>query len=109
MSIYTQLLIRIRTRNSQQDAACVREGQSMFVSKILASDLREAIFAMNGLLGTPVVELLLKTLENDGLLSEDGDAGYTFDEINDALYAIFGQATPLFVSQLEKYLIVEKN
>jgi hypothetical protein len=82
----------------------------MFVSKIHASDLREAIFAMNGLLGTSVAELLLKTLENDGLLSEDDNArACTFDEINDALYAIFGQATPLFISQLEKYLIVEKN
>lgn len=82
----------------------------MFVSKILASDLREAIFAMNGLLGTQVVKLLLKTLENDGLLSGDDDSkGYTFDEINDAMCIIFGQATPLFVSQLEKYLVVKKS
>ncbi|MEW6604321.1 MAG: hypothetical protein AB1351_06485 [Thermoproteota archaeon] len=81
----------------------------MFVSKILASDLRYAILDMSDLLGISVVDLLLQQLENQGILSDDNSKTYTFDELNDAMVVIFGDATSLFMLQLEKRLQDKKN
>lgn len=81
----------------------------MFVSKILASDLKHAILDMNDLLGISVVDLLLQQLENQGILSDDNSKTYTFDELNNVMAVIFGEATPLFMLQLEKKLQDKKN
>lgn len=82
----------------------------MFVSKILASELKQAILDMNNLLGISVVDLLLQQLEDQGILSEnDGSRTYTFDELNNTMAVIFGEATPLFMLQLERRLHDKKN
>jgi hypothetical protein len=86
------------------------DGQKLFVSKILASDLKQVLRGMNDLLGISVVDLLLQQLENQGILSEkNGSKTYTFDELNSALAVIFGEATPLFMLQLERRLQDKKN
>lgn len=83
----------------------------MFVNKILASDLKHAILDMNDLLGISVAELLLQYLKNRGILAdgEDDYRSYTFDELNDIMTVIFGEATPLFMLQLEKHFQYKKD
>lgn len=82
----------------------------MFVSKVLASDLKDAILSMNNLLGASFIELLLQQLQAYKIKFDDNNSnGYTFDEINNALTPILGEATPLLMSQLKKYLYVKKN
>jgi hypothetical protein len=86
------------------------EDNNLFVNKVLPSDLRQAILTMNELLGASFAELLLQQLQAYKILVDNNNSeGYSFDEINSALTAIFGEATPLLMSQLEKHLHMEKN
>ncbi len=84
---------------------------NLIANKVLASDLREAIRGMDNLFGNSFIKLLLEHLQAHRILFDDDNNScmYTFDEINSVLTPVFGEATPLLMSQLEKYLHVEKN